>query len=404
MPHSGSAVPRGSSSDVATTPAAVNFDQESSQERLEAAPAPNVQRFTPWFRLAALITQPAMVGRLGLSERARSVLGCYLWRAGRLGQGEGSLPGEAMFWRTQGGIAQDTQLSSGTIKRANAELRTEGLLRWRRVEPARKLPDGRTAFKPTCVYYVAIGELSRRLGIGTKPADEITKISSMRSDSPVGAKSFRADASAPATSISDVNSVVKFNKPPQGNTAHPPPVVVVESRSNGEQDAIGELHALWYDRMGAPHQAPEYVCREVQLALRGAVDAGVPLEDLRDVIIGASDPQLGGEAYRYCRDHDVWRAPLFFNMRRRQVSGCVSHLVQCVRASRGRFEATAKRPAPQPPSERVATPEEALGPIRALLASLEGSQAPHGPSTDEGAAPGATGSDPRPGSAPSPGT
>jgi hypothetical protein len=73
------------------------------------------------------------------------------------------------------------------------------------------------------------------------------------------------------------------------------------------------------------------------------VAAGLTLDEIRDVVDGASRPELGGAAYRWCVEKHVYGAPLFWNERERRVSGCVAFFVRDVPLNRDRLEKERER-------------------------------------------------------------
>jgi hypothetical protein len=304
-----------------------------------------------------------------------------------------------MAIRREGGLAQamgiagDGRNNRSSVGRAKRELALDRpgvgpLLRFVRVNFSQRLPDPegtgsrftgrRVTGGAVCAYYLNIDGLWTLLGrpdltSGARFADGVNHDAINGVNHAVGDAANPADPvdpDAPPISVSVVNSVVSINKPrSQGKATRPPPVVVVVSGlpDDPEREAVvDELLRAWQDAIGSRRGAPPHVCTATREALRGALAAGVPVVDLRDTIAGASEPRLGGDAYRWCVEHHVWGAPLFWSKGR--PSGCIVQLVQRVRAVRAADDRARRRrrdePAPEA-HERIATPDEIAAAVQA---------------------------------------
>jgi hypothetical protein len=321
------------------------------------------------------------VHELAISAQAVRCLAVLLWAANKRGVGEGCHPEECMLLRREGGLAHamgiagDGRSNRSSVRRAKEELRP--FVRWVRVNFAQRTPDLERVDRPSasvgsftgarvrggalCVYYVNVAKLWRALGrhdladrgTATEASPDVTgpivadgvnhdAINGVSAPAETGRKCAEPVARGrPRDTLSVVNPVVSFNKPrSQSTTAHPPPVVVVVSDESRDGE-IDDLFGLWHTAIGARVGAHGPACESVRDALRGAIAAGVPSADLADAIAGRADEHLGGAAFRWCVEHHVWAASLFVS-RSGKISGCLSYLVQSVRAVRATDEREAR--------------------------------------------------------------
>jgi hypothetical protein len=325
-----------------------------------------LHRFTPYYSLAALAADPR---RLALSPPARTLLGVCLWRAGPEGRGEDCRPGEGMFVRRLGGLVADTRLGRSTVKRAAAELRALGLLRWTIVRAGQKMPalsnapGGARLAAAVCVFYLAADPLRGLLGLGTRIARRVQI-------EPVdGSKPFRPDPPKPAeigtrcgkidTEIASGSLWLTVNKQttePQCNSALPP------SGGGGldsdSESPTGGLVAHWWQlvgrkRLGGSAPSPR-IRLQLERAVSNALADGYGEDDLRAVIAARADRRIGGPAWDFCEHPDhhperpIWGAGIF--------GGPLDHLLAAARHHQARPPRPVEAPPRGDPSEGQATP------------------------------------------------
>jgi hypothetical protein len=377
---------RGSPPEVATDRAAVNFDNppEIVQEACStdvSSEAPRTERgpYTPHWKLLARLSELAR--RKGLSPRAILMLQVLLWAANKRGHGQGCKPHEAMCMRGLGDFAVAMGIkpgarpgsNTGSVKRAKKEI--AAYLRCVRVDVCERCPaipptldqgdtfTGRTATRPVVVYYLDIDRLWRELGGRMEAAPVAVRESVVRPsqkahginvadginhDPMMGSElenrsreTIEETAGTPVASVVNQISSLKTTTTGTGKTGGPRPPspggcgldLTAENESEDVRFVASEAYAHWHARMGYRYSA--VVHGTTRAALMRAAAAGVTLDELTDVVDGASDRELGGDAFDYCVKWKIYGAGLFWSDKGRP-SGCIQQFLDRVPANRER--------------------------------------------------------------------
>jgi hypothetical protein len=365
---------RGSPPELATGGARVNFDKApeivqdacSSGVSSDAAP-PARTPYSPHWKLAARLHELR-----DLSDKAVRALTVLLWGAGKRGHGQGCGPGEAMLWRNLGGLAEamgiapgvkPNRSNTGSVRRALAELRERKLVRWVRVGMDEQRPDpggtgdvftGPKSRRGCCVYYVHLGAIWTRLGRpelatertisddGIKPESVINHDHAARSaPENRGPVTIQENAGTPVASVVNQISSLKTTTTGSQTTVEPHPPAPdgcglggpSENETDDARFIVSEGFAHWHARIGYRHA--RHVHGTTRAALTRAVAAGLTLDEIVDVVDGASDRELGGDSFDYCERKKIFGAGLFWSDQGR-VSGCVAQLLERVPANRER--------------------------------------------------------------------
>jgi len=290
---------------------------------------------------------------LGLSVRARDVLMLALMHSGSRGQGEGCAPHEAMFWRTRGEIVRELGASEGTVKRAHAELRARGFLRWRLVHPGQKLPSGYKSHTSVAVYYVDLHTIHTGLGTDLARRDQIDpgtdrarrdQIDLSREINSGIETRLIPGKNGPASSLNR-SQIVNHRTTTTGSAPQPPtPGGGGGGLEFDPESPAGRLLAYWWERRGRTRCASDALdpvgkeARAVHAQIRDTIAAGETEETCRLAIDAACDVAIGGRAWAYVHERrDSMSDTALFR-------GCFTHLVRAGRAYLAKTEKVLKRP------------------------------------------------------------
>lgn len=320
---------------VATPDPSVNdADGDSPADpRRHRSPDRPRPRYSPHERLAGTVVA------LALSPTARLVLQWCLWAASKVDDVDAlGRRGEAYFWRTGPEMARQLGIPLPTLRKALAELKAAGFIRWRRVDEGCPTPAGTRARTTCTVFYLDVLAIRVAVNAGTELARcDLSDHTRVIRPEIVSTRNSTI-AIEPPKDLSDQISDLSIEPGSQTRARRAP---TPAHPSTGGCDGLEILDALvdeWWHQLGSRHLPPAARAGRTVGQIRGAIARALTAygpDDVRDVIDAAADERIGGKRDRmgrtpftWCRDRDVWGIGLF--------GGCFDRLLDSARDARGR--------------------------------------------------------------------
>jgi hypothetical protein len=333
-------------------------------------------RYSPHERLAGSVVA------LTLSPAARLVLQWCLWAASKVDDVDDlGRPGEAYFWRTGPEMARQLAIPLPTLRKALAEIKRGGFLRWRCVNEGCPTPAGTRARTNCTVFYLNVVAIRAAVNVGAELArGDLSDHTHVIRPEIVSARNS-TNAIEPPKDLSDQISDLSISRSrSQATPAHP------TSGGCDGSDILETLVDEWWHQVGRRHLPPAARAGRTVGQVRGAIARALTAyapDDVRDVIDAAADERIGGKRDRmgrtpfaWCREREVWGIGLF--------GGCFDRLLDSARDARARRTRLLERaaganasigggalPTPPPPPDQARI--NAAG-AAAALAVLSGSK------------------------------